>query len=368
MKTIMSAVVPFRSESPEHAASVTVCLYRRDDFPRIRSEWDRFADSHGYSGFYHRLAWGEVLHKALGHEPYFLAARRGDAITGLLPLVFVRSLLFGRFLVGLSYVNTGGVLSDCADSTKSLIDRAVQLADALGVKHLELRHERDVKHPCVTDVMTSKVHMRLELPTTSEEFMAGFKSKLRSQVKKSLGNGQTVAWGAEDLLDEFYSVFACNMRDLGTPVFPRGLFREMLRAFAGQSEICVVRSGRQPVAAALLLHGPGTTQVPSASALREYHATNANMRLYWHLLERTIARGQRRFDFGRSTVDSGTYKFKEQWGARPEPSYWHYYRRNGAANAVRPDNPKYQRMIKLWQKLPLQVANRLGPWIVRGIP
>ena len=364
----MSTEMQMLNESPPRTDPVEVTVHRRTDFAEIRQDWDEFAAKHGYAGFFHRIAWGEILQRALDHEPYFLAARRNGEVTGLLPLVFVRSVLFGRYLVGLSYVNTGGVLSDCPESTQSLIDRAVALADELRVKHLELRHEREIAHPRLTETMTSKVHMRLALPATAEELMAGFKSRLRSQVKKSLTNGQSVAWGGEELLADFYAVFSRNMRDLGTPVFPQALFREMLRSFPAAAELCVLRDGVRPVAGAILLHGPGVTQVPSASCLREFNVTNANMRMYWHLLQRTIERGQKVFDFGRSTRDGGPFKFKEQWGACPQPAVWQYYRRTGGGDAVRPDNPKYQRMIELWQRLPVGLANWLGPWIVRGIP
>lgn len=364
----MSVVASNRNVSEMQAGDVTVEIHRAVDFPSIRREWDGFACNYGYTGFSHRLAWGEILKASLGHEPYFLAARRGGEVTGLLPLVFVRSVLFGRFLVGLSYLNTGGVLSDCPESTQRLIDRAVRLADELKVRHLELRGEREIAHQQLTEKMTAKVHMRLPLPSTTDHLMSGFKSKLRSQVKKALCNGQTVTWGAEDLLADFYYVFSRNMRDLGTPVFPRALFQEMLRHFRGDAELCVVQQDGQPAAGALLLHGAGTTQVPSASALRQFNSTNANMRMYWHLLERAIQRGQSCFDFGRSTADSGTYKFKEQWGASPHPAVWQYYRREGRSDEMRPDNSKFSYAIRLWQKLPVAVANRLGPWIVRGIP
>ncbi len=364
----MSTVMPSRSEADARSGEVTVRVHRLADFANIRQDWDGFAGRFGYAGFSHRLAWGEILHAALGHEPYFLSARRGEEITGILPLVFVRSLLFGRFLVGLSYLNTGGVLGDCPDSARRLIDEAVRLADELQVRHLELRSEREWEHPQLTEKMTAKVHMRLALPSSAEDLMAGFKSKLRSQVKKALGNGQTVVWGGEELLDEFYQVFSRNMRDLGTPVFPKALFREMLRRFPGDAELCLLRQDARPAAGAILLHGPRTTQVPSASTLREFNATNANMRMYWHLLERAIQRGQTGFDFGRSTLESGTYKFKEQWGALPSPAIWQYYRRSGRSDDMRPDNAKFNKLIMLWQRIPVAAANLLGPWIVRGIP
>lgn len=356
------------ADSATANSSVTIDVLRRPDFDRAREDWDSFTRSYGYPGYFHQLAWGSVLHDALGHEPYFLIARRDHLVTGLLPLTLVRSLLFGRFLVSLPYLNTAGVLSNCPESARRLIDRAVELADELQVKHLELRHEREIEHPSLTERMTTKVHMRLALPETPESLMASFKSKLRSQVKKSLANGQTVTWGREELLGDFYAVFSRNMRDLGTPVYPRQLFQSMLRSFPTEAELCIVYQERQPAAAALLVHGPGTTQVPSASTLREFNPTNANMRLYWHLLERSVLRGQSTFDFGRSSAESGPYKFKEQWGARPDPAIWQTYRRAGTSNELRPDNSKFQTLIRVWTMLPMPAANFLGPWIVRGIP
>jgi FemAB-related protein (PEP-CTERM system-associated) len=211
--------------------------------------------------------------------------------------------------------------------------------------------------------------LRLPLPATSEELWSGFRSKLRSQIKKPLTNDDlTVHWGREELLDAFYAVFCENMRDLGTPPFSRRLFAAILDAFPEDAEVCVVRHRSQAVSAALLVHGPQATQVPSASTLRSANRLASNMLLYWRLLERAIQRGQRTFDFGRSTIGTGTYDFKKQWGAEDCPAAWQYYVRHGEARDVRPDNPKYARIIRLWQKLPVAVTRWIGPAIVRGIP
>jgi FemAB-related protein (PEP-CTERM system-associated) len=158
------------------------------------------------------------------------------------------------------------------------------------------------------------------------------------------------------------------MRDLGTPVFGRGLFREVVRAFPDRAEFCVARLGVRPVAAALLLHGWGVSEVPSASSLRQYNPTCANMLMYWHLLERAVARGQATFDFGRTSPGSSHFQFKKQWGAAPESAEWQYYVRRGSASDMRPDNPRYQTFIRLWQRLPVALASLIGPPIVRGIP
>ena len=122
------------------------------------------------------------------------------------------------------------------------------------------------------------------------------------------------------------------------------------------------------MSAALLTHGDGITEVPSASSLREFNSTNANMLMYWHLLKRAVERGQREFDFGRSTLDSNTYRFKKQWGAEPHPCVWQYYVRRGSIGEMRPDNSRFGLAIKVWQRLPLAIANIFGPMIVRGIP
>jgi FemAB-related protein (PEP-CTERM system-associated) len=305
---------------------------------------------------------------ALGHSLYCLEAVDGERTRGLLLLNDVRGPLFGRFLTSLPYLNYGGVQADDEATAALLIDRAVALADELGVRYLELRHQHAHTHRALTHARTDKVHMRLDLPGTPQKLLAQLGSKLRSQVKKGSKNGLTVAWGGHDLLGEFYDVFSRNMRDLGTPVYSKGLFRQLLQQFPDRAEICVARADRVPVAAALLLHGWGITEVPSASSLRQYNHLSANMLLYWHLLERAVERGQDQFDFGRSSTDSGTYRFKQQWGATPLPAEWQYYVRTGEMPSLRPDNPRYQRLIGIWKRLPVRLTRWIGPPIVRGIP
>jgi FemAB-related protein (PEP-CTERM system-associated) len=312
--------------------------------------------------------WLRVLEEALGHRPYCLEVREDGKTRGLLPLGYVRSLLFGRFLVSLPYLNYGGPLAEDGPAARLLLDGAVPLADRLGVRYLELRNERPAEHPALNARLTSKVHMRLRLPASPGKLWDQLPAKVRNQVRKGQKAGLTVAWGGEELLAEFYDVFSRNMRDLGTPVYGRQLFRSALRHFPGRAELCVVRAGAGPAAAALLLHGRGVTEVPSASSLRRYNPACANMLLYWHLLERAVGRGQAVFDFGRSTVESNTYRFKKQWGAEPHPAVWQYYLRAGQVGDMRPDNPRYQRFIRLWQRLPVPVTRWLGPRIVRGVP
>ena len=331
-----------------------------DDQPP-HQQWPRLAG--------HADAWSRSLARGLGHRQIRLTAKDDEGrLIGRLPLSLVQSSLFGKFLVSQPFLNTGGVWTDDPSIAHGMVDRAIELANQYDVKHLELRHEIRVPHPKLTVERTDKVHMRLRIPNSPETLMGSFKSKLRSQIKKASQNHFEFHWGRESLLDEFYRVFAINMRDLGTPVYSKGLFASILREFANSSELCVVRLENKTVAAALLVHHLGFTEVPSASSLREFNSTGANMWMYWQLLERAIAKGSRVFDFGRSSLNSGTYKFKEQWGAMPSPACWQYYVRSGSPADMRPDSPKKQRLIAIWRRLPIWLTRFIGPSIVRGIP
>jgi FemAB-related protein (PEP-CTERM system-associated) len=312
--------------------------------------------------------WLDVLQRGFRHTVYALEATKNGQTTGYLPLAYVHSLLFGRFLVSLPYLNSGGVLADDDATKDSLISAAVGVADSLKVRYLELRHEDPVEHASLTGKLTSKVHMRLTLPSFVGPLWEGLPAKVRNQVRKGEKSGLTAHWGGRELLAEFYDIFSRNMRDLGTPVYGFGFFDAILNRFTGAAELCVVRAGSQSAAGALLLHGKGVSEVPSASCLREHNAACANMLLYWNLMARAIERGQAVFDFGRSTVEAGTFRFKKQWGAEPEPATWQYYIRSGSSTEMRPDNPRYQRLIRLWQRLPVGLTRLIGPPIVRGIP
>ena len=313
-------------------------------------------------------AWLNILHAAFGHDVYAVEATAAGATVGFLPLAFVSSLLFGRFLVSLPYLNTNGVVAASPAVRSRLIQRAAALADELGARYLELRHEEPVDDPALTARAANKVHMRLPLPRSWEKLWKGFDPKVRNQVRKGEKGNFATRWGRFELLAGFYDVLCRNMRDLGTPVYGRRLFAEILAAFPTDAEICLVSDGPRPVAAAMLLHGKGVTEVPTASSLKEYNPTCANMLMYWQLLRRSVERGQRVFDFGRSTSDGPTFKYKKQWGAEPHPAVWQYHVREGTVGDMRPENPRFQRAIRLWQRLPLPVTKLLGPVIVRGIP
>jgi FemAB-related protein (PEP-CTERM system-associated) len=333
-----------------------------------RSRWEAFVARHAPLPLSYHPSWPSVFADGLGHAPFVLEAEEAGKIQGLLPLALLQGPLFGRFLVSHPYLNYGGPLADSDEVALGLIARAVELADRLSVRRLLLRHEREIDHPLLRPYPALKVNVRRSLQPNAEDLWNGLESGVRNQVRKGRKNGLTVSWGSEELLDEFYDVFSRNMRDLGTPVYGRRLFRSIVRRFPDQAEFCVVRAGSETAAAALLLHGWGVTEVPSASSLRRFNPTCANMLMYWNLLERAVDRGQEAFDFGRCTPEGPVFKFKEQWGGRPEPARWQSYERYGEISNIQHDDPGRRNLVQLWKRLPVSLTRLIGPPIVRGVP
>lgn len=331
--------------------------------------WNDYLARWGYDGFHLRSEWAAVFANAFRHRPYFLWMEQNQKIIGVLPLMHISGPIFGSFLVSQPYLNTGGVLADSPEIASRLIDRAVALADTLNVKHLELRQEQRLEHERLNAESTEKVHMRRELPSTADQLWQDLKPKLRSQIRRPLNDPSFCAtFGQFEQLDAFYNVFCRNMRDLGTPPFSKELFRQMLIQFPDAAEICTVSLNGKPVASGFLLHGPEVTAIPSASSLREFNVTSCNSLMYWHVLKRSVERGQRAFDFGRSSHDSGTWRFKQKWGAQPVPAIWQYCLRQGRVGDVRPSSGRFDKVIAIWKTLPVWLTRIIGPGIVRGIP
>jgi serine/alanine adding enzyme len=332
------------------------------------ASWDRYVLSHSCATGYHLMAWRRVIEDAFGHPTfYFMATDEDGAVRGVLPLAFLSSRVFGRLLVSMPYVNYGGLLADTVEARDALLKAAIGLAKEQRAAHIELRQPGalDTDWP----VKQHKVSMRLELPQHFERLRERFPSKLRSQIRRAEKAGMIVKAGREELLDDFYRLFARNMRDLGTPVYARGVFAAILRACPDETRICVVSMAGQPMAAGFLHGFRGVLEIPWASADRRHKHLAANMLLYSGALEYACRQGYRVFDFGRSTPGGGTYHFKEQWGARPVPLQWYYWLSNGGAlPELSPQNPKFKLAIEVWKRLPVLVTRMIGPAIVRNIP
>ncbi len=332
-------------------------------------KWDKFVLSNKDSSNYHQLVWKNVIEKTFGHKTYYLfVLDDNEEIRGILPLVHMKSLLFGNFLVSLPFFNYGGVLADNNEAMNALIQRAEELGKELGVEHIEFRHSFPLDSVDLK-VKTHKVSMLLDLPDDPDTLWKSFKSKLRSQIRRPQKEGMEVKIGTLDQVDNFYEVFSINMRDLGTPVYPKNFFVNILNAFPNNAWIVTVFYDNLPVASGFIIGFKDVLEIPWASSIRKYNRFAPNMLLYWSILEFACKNGFKKFDFGRSSPNKGTYRFKKQWGAKPHQLYWYYWLRKGEElPSINPDNPKYKMAIDLWRKLPLSVTKILGPKIVKYIP
>ena len=336
-----------------------------------KSQYRRCYDyvvSSNKASIYHLPEWCELIKQIFGHASYYLVAEslQGEII-GILPIVRLKSRLFGDYMVSMPYFNYGGAVAINEKIEKALIDNAINIAKELDSQHIEFRDTgRRDEYP---SVRTDKVAMILSLPDNQDILWKKLGAKRRSQINRPLREGVEVKCGTTELLADFYRVFAHNMRDLGTPVYSKKFFSEILKRFSDYAQIICVYHKDEPVSAAFLIGFKGQLEIPWASTLRSVNAIGVNMLLYWEVLKYAIGRGYKTFDFGRSTIDSGTYRFKKQWGAQPKQLYWHYWMNEGRKMPeLTPSNPKYQLAIKAWQHLPLFVTNRIGPLIVKNLP
>jgi serine/alanine adding enzyme len=342
---------------PENSVVVMNCT---------EQQWDDYAHSHSSSSIYQTMPIKRVIEETFGHTCHYLAAIDGDdQIQGILPLIEMKSRLFGHFFISVPFFNYGGILSSTSKAEQALLLHAQNLARHTGVSHIEYRHTDDhIKLPS----KSAKVAMLLTLPKTIDSLWEEIGTKVRAQIKKAQRQDTRIATGREDLVDDFYRVFSQNMRDLGTPVYSKQLFINMLQ-YCKDTSIIVVYLNEKPVSTGFLLGWRNTVEIPWASTLRKANQYDCNMLLYWEALKFAINQSYEIFDFGRSDKEANTYRFKKQWGAKPRELHWHYWITDGKAlPEINPKNPKFQLIISLWKMLPVSLTRLIGPHIVKSIP
>jgi len=330
-------------------------------------EWDRFAAPRPGFTHFHRFGWKSILEDVFGHQCLYLATRGDDGrLVAVLPLVRVKSALFGHYLVSMPFLNYGGPLGS-DEGIGVLVAEAVSEARRSGARLLELRSR--TRLPLDLPASHRKITVVLDLPSDQEGLFQSFPSKLRSQVRRAAKEGVTARFGTEQV-EPFYEVFSRHMRDLGTPTLPRRFFHAIAERFPVEAWFGCAWLGDTPVACGAGFRWGDEFEMTWASALVEYNRIAPNMLLYWAFMERAIAAGVRLFNFGRCTPDSGTHRFKRQWGSRDEPLWWYQWAQHGAGAAATPspDDGKYAWGPRLWRHLPVGLSRVLGPWIVRSIP
>jgi FemAB-related protein (PEP-CTERM system-associated) len=327
-----------------------------------RDLWDSYLENNPSATISHLYGWRRIISGAYGHATYYLAARQDNNIFGILPLVLVRSRLFGSSLASMPFQDYGGIVADDPVVTRNLLEQALKLRNETGVDCAELRH-RDAIPEGGGLLRQDKVTLLLDLSPGTENLWKKFSGKVRNQVRKAEKSGLTIGTGGAELLEDFYRVFAVNMRDLGSPVHHPRFFSHIFSEFGNRARLLVVRDGSRTIGGLIALFFKDAMVVPWASSLREYFSKCPNNLLYWHAFQLGCDRGCKVFDFGRSSIGSGTYNFKVQWGAEPIQLNWQLFFKRSQAKLNTSEDWKLQAAARVWSRLPVNFTRRLGPAI-----
>jgi FemAB-related protein (PEP-CTERM system-associated) len=356
------------------------------------SIWDDYVDFHRDSLAYHRFAWKQSIEESYGFDcPYFLAEQNGK-VCGVLPTAHIHIPFSKGLLVSLPYCDVGGVLAESFEVERALLNFANRYAFKHNIPKIEIRYtprllskydqfnlSRDINKYNVFDTNTSqykKVRMLLELHESSDILLSSFKSKLRSQILKPVRDGLVFSLGGVELLENFYSIFAENMRALGSPVHSKRWLYSIFKYYGLNAKCGIVfLPNKIAVAGGIVLCQKKIVSIPWASSLQCYNHFNSNMILYWSLMKFAMDNGYRFFDFGRSTPGEGTFKFKAQWGAKPQPIFWER-RKVGKKIVISYSSWQNSRLSKLSKsiiasiinKIPLYLTIFLGSRIRKYIP
>ena len=329
--------------------------------------WDEYVGKLAPENLYYHWVWRDIIQETFGHEPYYLIATDAGTICGALPLIAIRSRLFGNSLVSIPFFSSGGLLADSEEVRDELLAHATEIAREQNARHIELRQGDECGIEWVSTSV--KVKMEIKLPSTAEDYLGQLSSSRRKRLRYILKQGLQGEWGGIDAVPTFYEIFATNMRNLGTPVYPRSFFENQLRRLPSHVRVLIMRDGRKPVAAAFLTSHGSTLELPWAASLPESRKKEAPMVMYWTIIQSAIEEGFKTLDLGRCTPGSGNYIFKQHWNPVERPLHWYYWLAPGASiPQLRPDNNRFKLAVELWKRLPLIVANGLGPHVVRSIP
>ncbi len=338
----------------------------RSALDRDDAAWDTFVLGLPEATFFHRFGWKRVIEQAFRHRTHFLLAERNGNIEGVLPLAEIKSRLFGHSLISTPFCVYGGIAAATSEARALLDAHAQKLAVELGVGHLEYR-DRDTAHDETWPGTDLYVTFRKQIDPEVEKNMLAIPRKQRAMVRKGIKNELTTELEAG--VDGFFSVFADNVHRHGTPALPKRFFSLLRQEFGNNCEVMLVRGPDGKLLSSVLSFYFRDEVLPYYAGDTEgARALAANDFKYWELMRRACERGIRIFDYGRSKTGTGPFDFKRNWGFEPQPLKYRY--KLITADRVpenNPNNPKYRLFIQAWQRLPLPVANFLGPFIVQNL-
>lgn len=357
MSPLPTALAPH----PQHRFIDVIETLRRED----RASWDTFVREHPRGTFFHLTGWADVMQNTLGHRSHYLTARRGGGILGVLPLVEIKSRLFGHALLSNAFCVAGGPLAFEEAVEDELMTAAAQLARDLNVDYAELKDT-----PRAPDGWHShgELYAGFERGIDADETacLAQVPRKQRAVVRKAIESDLTVT--LDDGVDTVFELYSRTVRDHGTPVFPKALFKSLRDVFGTACEVLTVRQNEQPISSVMSFYFRDRVLPYYTGSLLSARDMGANDLMYWRLMRHAAERGCTTFDFGRSKVGTGPFSFKKNWGFPPRPiTHQFYLHRAKALPNLNPTNPKFSLAVQSWRKLPLPVANLIGPFISRSL-
>jgi FemAB-related protein (PEP-CTERM system-associated) len=331
--------------------------------------WDRFVAAMPAGTFFHRAGWAKVIETAFGHATHYSFTERDGAITGVLPLARVKTLLFGDTLISTPFCVYGGPLAADAESEAALIAHAEALLVRTGASALEFRHLAPAAPTAVagwTERPDLYVTFRKMIGSDHERNMKAIPRKQRAMVRKGIQNGLTSVVDRD--VKVLHRIYAESVRNLGTPVFSRRYFQILMDVFAGSADIVTIMDRDTPIASVMNFYFRNEVLPYYGGGSAAARGRAGNDFLYWETMRRAADRGCTLFDFGRSKIGTGSFAFKHNWGFEPEKLHYRFRLKPGSTIPDHnPLNPKYRLFIAAWKRLPLPVANFIGPFIVRGV-
>lgn len=330
---------------------------------------ERFVGYHPDASVFHRREWLAAIEAACGHRTHWLMAEHDGVIRAVLPLTEVHSPLFGRALVSTGFAVGGGLLETGAGDGAGLFEAAEELAVRCACATIELRGGALPDATGWHYKLDSHAGFARALADNDKAELTAIPRKQRAEVRRGLGNALTVTTGRSEANRAIhYAIYAESVRNLGTPVFPRALFDAVLDHLGADADILTVSREGQALASVLSLYHRGTVLPYWGGGVFAARTWRANDVMYYALMGHARARGCTRFDFGRSKTGTGPYNFKRNWGFTPEPLRYATWTAAGESpRDVNPLSPRYRARIAAWQKLPLPIANRIGPFIAQGL-
>lgn len=327
--------------------------------------WDTYVLNHPQGTVFHLTAWKKVVETSFGHKSHYVMATQQNKICGILPVFEIKSLLFGHYFVSVPFAEIGGALADNPDIEQALIRHAASVTDARQAQYLELRNRKELQ-----GLKTKSLYynFRKEISSDHDENLKSIPRKSRAMVRNAIKK-DLVSETGHHLLPDFYNILALNYHRLGTPIFPEKFFKNFLMEFGQGADILVVRTKEKSLAAAVLFFTFKDQMVPYyAGSDFDFRHLGPNDFMYWELMKHAVEKNCRIFDFGRSKQDTGSFKFKCHWGFEPEPlAYQYHLAKAKDIPNLSPANPKYQRKIEMWRKMPHALTRLIGPAISRNL-